>query len=280
MVKNTPSSLVTPGFFKHTLIITGHQRSGTTLLRNLFTSHPDVILTNEFGNYFGLNQPNDIYSRLILKRWWAKRNNSLFPERSDLGAKIKGVNLTRNLVFISRYLMNINRNGEAHTTVDTIADSLLKLFPGTKIVGDKHPDYWFQMDNLAKIDSLNRLLIIRDPRDVAYSVVQKARGPWKDSWPKSLQDVGNVARRWVRMVEAMKRNEDAIFTIRYEDLVTNPISTLNQFGDWLDIDPSGFRHEVIRADSIGKYNAGLSCEEIKLVNDIAGQVSQQVGYEL
>lgn len=258
----------------------GHQRSGTSLLAALCTSHPDVVLTNEFGNYLNLNQSNRQYTRYILKRWRMKRNFPLFPYPSNAGDEVKGAPMLRNLTFTSRYLWTINRNSGGRVTARIVDGALKALFPGAKIVGDKYPDYWFQMDKLAKADSMKRLLIIRDPRDMTYSVVQKARGDWKDSWPASLQDVRKVANRWVKLIDAMKRNEDHIFTIRYEDLVADPAATMNKIGAWLEIDPAGFRQDLVRSDRGGKYKTGLSPQEIESINNIVGPVLPQAGYAI
>lgn len=261
------------------LFVTGHQRSGTSLLASLLVSHPDVELTNEYGIFFNLGQPRRRYNRHVLRSWWRKRNYPLFPYRLDGGDPRKGAPLVRNLAFTSRYLWAVNRRSEGHVTARTVDGALTALFPGARIVGDKHPDYWFQMDKLTAAESLNCLLIIRDPRDMAYSVVQKARGVWKNSWPASLQDVRTVAKRWVRLIDAMKRNEASLFTIRYEDLVAEPAATLNRLGEWLDIDPGGFPIEYVRPDRGGKYKTGLTTEEIASINDIVGPVLHQAGYE-
>ena len=51
------------------LIITGHQRSGTTLLARLFDTHPEVRITGEFGNFQKIGAPRSQYLRRLLKRW-------------------------------------------------------------------------------------------------------------------------------------------------------------------------------------------------------------------
>lgn len=39
------------------LVIAGHQRSGTTLLRLICNGHPDMVVTNEFRNIIALGKP-------------------------------------------------------------------------------------------------------------------------------------------------------------------------------------------------------------------------------
>ncbi len=51
------------------LIVTGHQRSGTSLLARLLNAHPEVRLTSEFGNFLRVGAPRSQYIRRFLKRW-------------------------------------------------------------------------------------------------------------------------------------------------------------------------------------------------------------------
>jgi cellulose synthase/poly-beta-1,6-N-acetylglucosamine synthase-like glycosyltransferase len=46
--------------------------------------------------------------------------------------------------------------------------------------------------------------------------------------------------------------------IRYEELAANPRPVLKALGNWLDVDPKGFKSQMIRAGSVGKYRSGLS----------------------
>jgi len=262
------------------LIIIGHHRSGTSLLRGLCHSHPEIVLTNEFGNFHLLDKPYNTYARFILKRWWKKQNAPLLYPPSTLGTKIKGFNLLQNFSLTAHFLFRVFRHQNGCVDVPAIEASLKDIFPQASIVGDKYPDYWFKLDQLSKIDSLKCLFIYRDPRDLASSVVKKARTEWRESWPEQLQDVRSVARRWVRLVEAMERNTKQIHVIRYEDLVTNPQCVLQGVGDWLGVEPAGFQHQSVHAGSIGKYRSGLNEQEIDSIVEIAGDTMQRLGYRV
>src|SRR5919109_1036936 len=103
------------------LVITGHQRSGTTLLMRLCNSHPEVMITGEFGNFYLLNQPYPVYRRFILQRWWQKKNASfLYSQKRSL----KGANMLQNLVFVLQYLQKIARYSQDRIGIPEIEAAL------------------------------------------------------------------------------------------------------------------------------------------------------------
>ncbi len=48
-------------------IITGHHRSGTSILALLCKTHPQISLTNEFGNFSAVGDPYPEYAKKILR---------------------------------------------------------------------------------------------------------------------------------------------------------------------------------------------------------------------
>jgi len=72
------------------LIVTGHQRSGTSLLARLLNAHPEVRLTSEFGNFLRVGSPPGRYIRRLLKRW-----GGLTPAEIDTVMKIAGPTMER-----------------------------------------------------------------------------------------------------------------------------------------------------------------------------------------
>lgn len=51
-----------------------------------------------------------------------------------------------------------------------------------------------------------------------------------------------VAKRWVQSVELMDQYANQAYTIRYEDLVTDPQTILTDFSKFLEVDPQGFAY--------------------------------------
>lgn len=257
------------------ILIAGHQRSGTTLLQDLCNSHPEIAITGEFGNFMLWNEPLSIYRGYILQRWWKKRNSPILDSHP-----VKGVNMARNLVFVLRYLSAIEKLKPAKVTPKTIEQATRQMFPQASMVGDKYPDHVFFMSKLSRYPHLKCVFIYRDPRDVASSTLKRSRVELRKTWPDEMRNPREIAERWVLTIEMMERCRERIFSICYEELVTQPAPILQALGKWLRVDPAGFDAQIVRPTSIGKYREGLSAEEIQAVETVAGATMRRIGYEV
>lgn len=251
------------------LIITGHQRSGTTLLSRLFNAHPEVRITDEFGNFLEVGAPRARYFRRQLKRWG--------------GIVVRGWRRKVRIQshrFVLQYLREISSADADRVTVDVIEQALHELLPGARVVGDKYPEYIWSLDDLAVHPRLYTLVIYRDCRDVTSSTLLRARTDWRRMplFVRKLNTAEKVARRWVQAIDLMEAHSDSVFILRYEELVNNPIEQADRISQWLDIDPSGFETQHISNRSIGKYRRGLTPAEIDTVMEIAGPTMARLGY--
>jgi hypothetical protein len=247
-------------------------RSGTTLLRNLCDSHPDIAITPELNYFFALGKTYTEHRRVLLKRLWEKTFKN-------------GLILLPNLphyAFAARYLFRMRRFGEKIINVTDIEATLKSIFPKASIVGDKTPGYVFLLDKFVATGRISCLIIYRDCRDVTSSTIKKARTKWsKDQWIHNLRRTENIAKRWVNSIEITERHKDKIHIIRYEDLVREPRQELEALAKWLGVDCSGFSEGVInsiRNKSIGKYKTGLTEEELKIVMEISGPTLARLSY--
>jgi hypothetical protein len=150
----------------------------------------------------------------------------------------------------------------------------------SRYAGDKYPDYWFSIDSLAKHPHLIAIVIIRDPRDVVSSTLIKARGAWRNSWPAEMRDAEAVARRWVQMVDAVRRNLTRILVVHYEAFTADPGRVLPDVATALALDPSGFDASSVHRKSVGKYREKLSAAELREVLAVAGEHMRELGYDL
>ena len=55
----------------------------------------------------------------------------------------------------------------------------------------------------------------------------------------------------------MERYADELHSVRYEELVTEPMPVIHDLSDWLGVEPSGFNCEMVHAKSVGKHAARL-----------------------
>ena len=247
------------------LIIGGHLRSGTTLLTALCHEHPDITLVWEFGLFVPLGKPYHAYTRHLLERWRRKRN---WPLKKHL--------------FMLRYLLQMHKYRHRKVIdLPAVEGTLLSMFPDTRIVGDKYPGYAFILDRLVEADGLSRLIIYRDYRNVANSVLKKVHTDWRNRpFATEMNTAGKIAKRWVQAISIMERHADKVHLIRYEELVNHPKEVLQVLGTWLGVEPQGFKHEKIHANSVGQYKQGLSHQEVADIMAIAGPTMERLGYEI
>lgn len=257
------------------LIISGNPRSGTTILQKLCNRHPNISVTNEFGNFAFIDKPYVVYSLQVMMRWYQVRNKWAF----DLSYNsMKSKNLY-NFIFINRYLLGMVKHYRDPITVQIIEAALKHSFPESSILGDKWPLYMFLMDKFVNINDLYCLVIYRDCRDVTSSFLEQVRTAWRrQAWINNLNTAKKVARHWVDMIGLMEHHAAQLHIVCYEDLIDNPKAVFASIGNWLGVDPIGFPTHEIKRNSIGKYKSGLTGEELAAVMDIAGPTMTRLGY--
>lgn len=260
------------------LIIAGRPRSGTTILQTLCDKHPDIALTNEFGNFLFLDQTYLDHARNIFDRWQRVKGKWTF-EIDSFGNRMPLAVV--NLLFAAKYLFRLNKNYQKAVTVEAIEATYKSMYPNAKVIGDKLPHYLLSMKKLAAQDNLKRLVIYRDCRDVTSSFLKQARTNWKDApWIHKLDTAEKIATTWVRDIGIMESLAEQLMIVQYEKLMHQPELELARISDWLGVDPAGFQVELLSTKSIGKHKKGLTPEEIKTVMAIAGPTMERLGYLL
>jgi hypothetical protein len=250
------------------LMISGHPRSGTTLLQQLCDGHPELGVTNELGNFTHLDQSYLAYARHLFERWRRVQGGWAFDVAyADQHESLRA----NNLRFILRHLGYLLRRGPGRVTVRRIEAAYRISFSQARILGDKWPHYLFILDRFVDNPDLMHLVIYRDCRDVTSSFLKQVRTTWREAdWVGKIDTAEKIAQRWVRGIDMMERYADKVYIIRYETLMQQPRTELNRLADRLAIDPAGFDSEMIRTTSIGKYQTGLTETELKTVMAIAG----------
>jgi hypothetical protein len=257
------------------LLIGGHPRSGTTLLRRLCDKHPAMSVTNELGSFIAANKPYHAHSRHVVNRWLHVWNKWAFHSSHYEQQWIAW----RNFTFVTRYVASCYRFRGESIDSHAIEAVLRSMFPAAKIVGDKLPDYVFRLDTLAIIDGVRLVIIYRDCRDVVSSTLEQVRTGWRGMpFTKQLDSAEKIAARWVRAIELMERYREKLHMMRYESLVQDPLAEVEALGKWLDVDPWAFPIKGIRDTSIGKHRSTLSPEELSRVMEVAGPTMRQLNY--
>jgi len=262
------------------VLITGHLRSGTSMLARLCASHPDIALTHEFGPFLCAGRSRARYLRRLLKRW-AGIGFRGWPLVATPGKRPPHAHvLGQNHLLVLRYLFSLLAHSGRKIDIPTIERALARILPRARLVGDKYPGYVFVLDDLMGLDGLRPVVIYRDPRDVVHSALQASRNlRYKmPQFARTIDTAEKVARRWVRSIEIMERNRDWMHCIRYEAIARGPLPALDSLGRWLGVDPDGFDGSAIRQDAIGKHRQGLSREQLADTLRIAGPTMDALGY--
>lgn len=257
------------------LFITGHDRSGTTLLQKICNQHPEMAVTNEFGSFIHLGLSYWAYSKHMLGRWIQVRNRFFF----DREYMTKDMWRFSNLAFNTSFILCLYQYRRSRITVGDVEATMKRMYSQTKVVGDKRTLYMDHLRRLVGSEGLTGIIIYRDCRDVTNSFLRMARTSWKkQGWIENLNTASAVAKRWVKYIELMEQYEGQLYAIRYEELVQEPCVELAALGDWLGVAPDGFPFTEVRASSIGKYRQGLTGEELDRVLEIAGPTLARYGY--
>jgi hypothetical protein len=184
-----------------------------------------------------------------------------------------------NLMFATRYLLTLRKYCQKRISFEAIEMALKRIYPSSPVIGDKYPDYVFMTEKFSKADGLSRVVIYRDCRDVTSSFLRQVRTTWKNlPWTNRVNTARRIAEKWVRAIEMMELHADRLHIIRYEDLVRNPKQITERLGEYLGIDPLGFKVGMPRAGSISKYKQGLTKEELADVMEVAGSTMERLAY--
>jgi hypothetical protein len=162
------------------------------------------------------------------------------------------------------------------TAVET---GLRRLFPEAQVVGDKLPDYVFNLDGLAHRPGVRTIVMYRDARDVVASYLNRLRNGW-DQMPifSEFDTPEKIARRWETAIDTMRRHEERVLCVQYETLVRAPQQTVERISEWTGLPIDGFDPSIIHSGSVGRHRERLTLKEIASVAQVAGSTLDALGY--
>ncbi len=280
--------------------IVGVPRSGTTLLRLMLDSHPDLTIPPETHFMRGLFRIED-RGRLTPERFV----NFITGHRRwpDFG-------LDKNM--LKKAIENLARF--------SMRDGLIIFYElyadraGKSRWGDKTPKYVLLMDRIASIFPEARFIhIIRDGRDTVLSR--------KNSWLVEDKTVEVLIKEWKDIIHIARKKSESIehyIEIRYEDLVFAPETVLKQVADFTDLPYTDemleyYKHAeerlrefkaifkkthdtLIRCEdrlkihkntlkppdrsNIFRWKREMTVEDRELCNKLAGDLLRELGYEV
>lgn len=264
------------------IIIAGHPRSGTTLLRNLCNAHPELNITMEFGNFAGMWQTYPRHAIWLLRRCFRRCHESFLV---DVEYDQTPMSQKQRLFFVLRYLSALRPSINQVIHANEIENALYSCAisssskSGTPILGDKSAFYIFHLDQLVQSDIIKYIAIYRDCRDVVSSTLNKVRTDWRGRpFTTRFDNAAKVAERWVQSIESIEKHQDKIISLRYEDLIYNTAETLSTLARQIGIRVDGFQRNIIKTDRVGKHQLGLAHDELDTVISIAGPTMARMDY--
>jgi hypothetical protein len=250
--------------------------------------HPAIAVTFEFRPFLGLDRDplahwhvlrKDFARRRIVEiKWlplWRMSQGRRVSRRAILGA----LDRLESARFLFTYRAMIR---EAPTvTTEVIRSAYLAHFGRKHLLGDKVPEYIFSLDSLISEPGLVRVLIYRDPRDVAASAIKMFERGWGGgALGHRLSTPEGVAATWAEAARLMLKHENRCHLVRYEGLVSNPLDELGSLGRSLGVDPAAFRTGMVQGDRVGKGRRELSEQDIEAIERVAAPEMRALGYEL
>ena len=253
-------------------LVTGHPRSGTTVLTRVLNTHPDIGATFELGAFLGLGSPYTEYRhRLRLG----------YRERPVVGVGTGTPRARRwaSRRFVVAFRYALWRRRESPITLEVVT-TILSACLRRACVGDKLPAYVFALDELASLQGLRRIVIVRDCRAVTASTLERVRTGWSGrSWAQRLDTPEKAAGNWLRALESVERNAARLHVLRYEDLVDDPSACLASVAAYLGVEPNGFDAGLIRRRERRAYSGALEGRDLAAVEAAAGEAMRRWGYD-
>ena len=218
------------------LFIIGSPRSGTSLLRLILTSHSQILIPPECGFM--------IWLRPKYGNWSLAENTTLLVESflEDLFECKKFDTWQLNRKLIEGQILDSKPASYAELCRAVYASFGTSINKHFKIWGDKNNFHLHHLDELLELFKTARFLhIVRDGRDVACSyrevMAAKSKSPYA---PNLKTNITDIALEWstnVMKIDAFmsRMPREVAMTIRYEDLVRTPSSSVISICDWLGI---------------------------------------------
>jgi hypothetical protein len=271
----------------------GCDRSGTTLLRAMFDSHPDVAVPPEsfFIPQFG-------------------RRRAVYEKSSGFDVEL----LMRDLYEEERFrrwqlsppdVRRILQEPEVEDYPDAIR-RLFQLFSGSKgkkRYADKTPKYISDVPFLSELFPESRFVhVIRDGRNVSLSIREDGRR----NGPKRFTNIGEALLHWRTRVQGgldakQPLGPDRYLEVRFEDLLDDTESHVRRICEFIDVpfDESMFRYQE-RADELAgsfddpylqrhlrlpptkglrDWRTEMTRSEMAIAELLVGDLLDQLGYE-
>lgn len=200
------------------VLIVGCQRSGTTWLQRLLSSHSKISTGQE--SYLFKH-----YIHAIVSRW--KKEMQTVSEKG----RREG---------LSAYFTNEEFQKILKEYLILLMKPMLEEIQEGRIFLEKTPEHSFYMNEIHELLPEAKFIhIIRDGRDVVASLLATSKTWAKDSWGNI--DARSAARLWMQNLEFVKASKtqiprDQFCELKYEDLRSHTVQKLEEIRSFLNLD--------------------------------------------
>ncbi len=281
------------------LFACGVPRSGTTLLQRMLDSHPEIAVAND--SHF-VPRALELTDTSLMETAYL---GLPIPLTTDLASQVYGYHRFRRMETSQNEFDDVC---DASETYQQLVAGLYDLYArkrNKRLGGEKTPDYVRRLGLLHALFPAAKLIhLVRDGRDVALSLMGWAtsgKGPGRiPLWNENR--IAVCALWWSWMVTEARRqaaqiDPTAYLEVRYEELVSQPATTLGTICEFLEIDAS----EQMANYHLGKSRArgGLSAksawlapqqglrdwrrdmasEQVQLFETLASDALREFGYQ-
>ncbi|HEX8452039.1 MAG TPA: sulfotransferase [Longimicrobium sp.] len=234
-------------------VVVGAPRSGTTLLRLMLDSHPDLAIPPETG-FLSIARKFRGSGDGLRERFF--REITAFPPQApnwaDFGIPADDFRdalqriepFTASAGFRAFYRLYAARHGKPRW-------------------GDKTPIYCLEIDLIRRVLPEARFVhLIRDGRDVALSL--------REQWFAPGRDMATLARYWARCVAGARKSglgRPDYLEVCYEELVRDPGPVLARVCRFLELewDPAMLSHHTRARARLAEQNGAIAPDGTPLI---------------
>lgn len=261
------------------LFIVGCPRSGTTLVLRLIRDYLNVGFGRDDGRFLRLGKHLDRYSDLSNAENLDRLVRDIFDDE-DFRKRFKGLSVDPQ-----DFATLLKKKTYAELVRHIYA--AFALINGKTRWGGKTPRYVFHLGELHNIlPDAKFIHVIRDGRDVALSLF---RMPW--GAPRNAYAAAKYWKACISAAHEYKHNLSAeeYLEVKYEALLTDPVRVFQEMFDFgcFDLDRDQviqkFQREIhatLKKDNYNKWMTNMNSPEIKIFEQVAGDMLVQLGYEV
>lgn len=283
---------------KTPIFIGGEGRSGTRLLRSILGKHNNIFEIPRETYIFGKRSKkiNNLYKALIKNNDFETLTLSILTScffRKDIAIEKSIKNdFDNNAKQLLTELKHLRKFKELTNEYDcfNLCANYLTLKAKKKRWVEKTPSNIYNISLIKESYPKAKIIIIyRDPRAVCFSWQKK------ETHKSTLASALSWMRSITKMIELEQAYSNNIYTIKYEDLITNSENELKNLCNFINEDfdtkmldeikvvnsyfPDSKDKAGLDTAPINRWKKGLSAPQILFIDLITNNKRKKVGYE-